>query len=60
MKVTDRQGKVLFEGPYSSKEDKEKVPEELRERLDSVTSSDGGRFPFQFNILPGEGLKKDE
>jgi len=60
VKVTDRQGKVLFEGPYSSKEDKEKVPEELRERIDSVTSSDGGRFPFQFNILPGEGLKKDE
>lgn len=34
--VKDSTGKVLYEGPYSTDEDKSKVPTEVRQRLDKV------------------------
>ena len=47
VKVTDRQGEVLFEGPYATDEDKAKVPEELRKRIDAVSGENGGGLHFQ-------------
>ncbi len=34
--VKDKAGKVLFEGPYQTEQDKAAVPEEIRERIDKL------------------------
>lgn len=34
--VTDAQGKLLFEGPYNTDEEKNKVPADIRQRIDKV------------------------
>ena len=59
-KVTDPEGKVLFDGPYSTDEDKAKVPEELRERIDAVSGEDGSRLHFQSIPLPEKSLEKKD
>ncbi len=50
--VKDAKGKVLYEGQVNSKEDREKLPKEIRERLSRVE-----RAEFSFEI--GEDFKMD-
>jgi hypothetical protein len=38
-KATSRAGDVLFDGPVNTKEEKAKVPEDLRQRLDSIENN---------------------
>ena len=38
-KATSPDGEVLFDGPVNTKEEKAKVPENLRQRLDSIESN---------------------
>ncbi len=50
LKIHDAQGNLLFEGPYNSEEEKNNVPEELRERIQSLgIDGSGPKFQFQFN-----------
>lgn len=48
VKVTDPQGVVLFEGPYTTDVDKESVPEEYRKRIDSLGVDGNGVIELQF------------
>jgi len=56
--VRDRDGNVLFEGPYNTAKDKSALPEELRERVKQlgVDGEDGRKFQFKIDegqlILP--------
>lgn len=50
--VKDNSGKVLYEGQVNSKEDREKLPKEIQERLSRVE-----RAEFSFEI--GEDFKMD-
>ncbi len=46
LKVTGKDGEVIFEGPYNTDGDKAKVPEDIREKikvLDNITISSGDR-----------------
>jgi len=57
-KVTDPQGKILFEGPYTTEAEKAKVPQEIRERIDAVSGEDGSRLHFESIPLPRKALDK--
>ncbi|GAA5482454.1 S1C family serine protease [Haloferula sargassicola] len=53
-KVSDRDGKVLWEGPYETEEDKAAAPEPIRQRMDqmdfgALESMDGNGIRFRFN-----------
>ncbi|MDB4409124.1 hypothetical protein N9165_03570, partial [Akkermansiaceae bacterium] len=48
VKVTNPEGKVLFEGPYTTDVDKESVPEEYRKRIDSLGVDGSGAIELQF------------
>ena len=43
LRATDLNGKVVFEGPISTEEDFENLPEEVRERLRAM--QDSGQIP---------------
>ena len=49
----DPGGKVLFDGPVNTDEEKKKVPEEIRDILEQLESGQGGGF--RINIQPGGG-----
>ena len=38
VKLKDKDGKVLFEGPYNTEEDKNAVPEDLRKKIEAMRS----------------------
>ena len=61
VKVTDPDGNVVFEGPYSTEEEKKAAPENIRERIEKLgaDSNNGNGLRFQFN-LPAEPQKEDE
>jgi preprotein translocase subunit YajC len=46
----DKDGKVIFEGPYSTKEEKAIVPENIRKRTERFKIEDGNLAP---PVLPG-------
>ena len=48
VKVTDPEGEVLFEGPYTTDVDKKLVPEEYRKRIDSLGVDGNGAVQLQF------------
>ena len=51
--VKDREGNVLFEGPYNTDEEKKAVPAEMRERVEKLDMGDGGNgFRFNFRAFP--------
>ena len=61
--VRDRAGKVLYEGPFNTEEDKEAVPEELRERVERLDTGNGrSGFHFEFKGLgaPQPGRQNNE
>ena len=48
--IRDKQGKLLFEGPYDNEIDKAAVPEEYRERVERLdTSGNGNGFHLKLN-----------
>lgn len=57
VKVSDPEGKVLFEGPYTTEVDKESVPEEYRERIESSGVDGNGALQLQFE---SQFQKKEE
>lgn len=50
--VKDKQGKVLFEGPYDTPQDKAAVPDDVRQRLDKIDFFKDMRKGFKFDIIP--------
>jgi hypothetical protein len=51
--VKDREGTLLYEGPYNTDEDKKAVPEDLRERVEKLDMGNGRNgFRFNFRALP--------
>ena len=51
--VKDREGNVLFEGPYNTDEEKKAVPAEMRERVEKLDMGNGGNgFRFNFRTFP--------
>ncbi len=44
VKLWDTEGKVLFEGPYTTEEEKKAVPENLRKRIDKVSAENPTRL----------------
>jgi len=61
--IHDKEGKLLFSGPYDNESDKEALPEEYRERVERFLGS-GGNGGFQLkmkNFVPeSQGEKKAE
>ena len=50
VKVTDPDGKVLFEGPYSTVEQRKAVPEKIRQRIDKLGLDQENGFRLQFRL----------
>lgn len=51
VEVKDKEGNVLYAGPYETEEDKKAVPAEVRARIDALgleNSKKGNRFHFRF------------
>ena len=58
LSIRDKEGKLLFEGPYDNEIDKAAVPEEYRERVERIDSSgdeNGFRLRFNGNFLQEQG-----
>ena len=54
LKIRDKEGKLLFEGPYDNDVDKAAVPEEYRDRVERLDSNGkGGGFRLR---LGGQDL----
>jgi hypothetical protein len=54
--VRDKEGNVLFEGPYNTPEEKEALPEKFRERVERLDVGNGASgFQFRFQGFPEDG-----
>lgn len=51
--VTDNDGKVLYEGPYDTEQDKAAVPDDIRERLDRLNLDMNGGKGLRLQLGPG-------
>ena len=58
--VKDKQGNVLFEGPYDTPQDKAAVPDDIRERLGKIDFFKDVREGFKFEIMPQGDDKNPE
>ncbi|MFT6178923.1 MAG: membrane-associated protease RseP (regulator of RpoE activity) [Akkermansiaceae bacterium] len=60
--IRDKEGKLLFEGPYDSEIDKAAVPEDYRERVERLDMGNKGSFRLELNgkDLLERGKKKVE
>lgn len=55
VRVRDSDNKIVWEGPYTTDQDKADVPANVRERIDRVNlGTMGSGFEFQFGTKPGE------
>lgn len=54
--IRDKEGKLLFEGPYDSEIDKAALPEEYRERVEKLDMGQGNGFQLRLN--GGDFFKK--
>lgn len=63
LSIRDKEGNLLFEGPYDNDIDKVAVPEEYRERVERIDNGgDGNGFRLRFNgrdFLQGQMGKKE-
>lgn len=61
VKVTDPNGEILYEGPYTTEEEKKEVPESIRERIEKLGAdgANGNGLRFQLN-LSEKPQQKDE
>lgn len=57
--VKDKDGKVVFEGPYHTEQDKAAVPDEIRERLDRLDFGEDGEGALRLQIGPG-GMEDED
>lgn len=61
--IRDKEGNLLFEGPYDSDIDKAAVPEEYRERVERLDNGgNGSGFRLKMNgrdVLPKRGERKE-
>lgn len=51
--VKDLQGKVLYEGPYQTDQDKAAISENIRQRLDAIDLSNGQDNSYRLHIQGG-------
>ena len=51
--VKDKSGKVIFEGPYQTEQDKAAVPDDVRDRLKKLNFAEGKNGGFRLQIGPG-------
>lgn len=51
--VKDKEGEVLFEGPYDTPQDKAGVPDDIRDRLEKLNIGKNGINGMQLRIMPG-------
>lgn len=56
--VRDAEGKMLFEGPWDTEQDKAAAPEDIRERIEGMNQ--GNRFHFRLDQLPEPELEIPE
>ena len=56
--VRDPGGKMLFEGPWDTEQDKAAAPEDIRERIEGMNQ--GNRFRFRLDQLPEPDLEIPE
>ena len=53
--VKDVEGKLMFEGPWDTEQDKAAAPEDIRERIEGMNQ--GNRFRFRLDKLPEPDLE---
>lgn len=53
--VRDKAGKLLFEGPWDTPQDKAGAPEKIRERIEQM--NDGNQFHFRLENVPEPDLE---
>lgn len=53
--VRDKEGKVVFEGPYDTPQDKASVPDDIRERVEKLNLNNNGKHALKLRIMPGGG-----
>ncbi len=61
--VKDKQGEILFEGPYETAKDKAAVPDDVRGRIDNIDFFKNMKNGFRFKVMPQAGeldLNPDE
>ncbi len=51
--VKDKAGKVLYEGPYDTEQDKAAVPDDIRDRLKELGIGENGKSGFRLRIQRG-------
>ena len=56
----DKDGKVMFEGPYETDEEKAKVPDDIRKRMGRMDFKIGGGIQFGGGIQLGGGIMPDD
>ena len=60
LRIRDKDGKLLFEGPYDTEVDKAALPEEFRERVERLDMGNGSSFRFKMNGRELFGKKKKD
>ncbi|QQL46275.1 S1C family serine protease [Sulfuriroseicoccus oceanibius] len=61
VKVWDREGKQVFDGPYETPEDKDKLPEDFRDRVNELNVNPTSIWSVQgFEDEPADSAKKGE
>lgn len=50
--VKDEQGKITYEGPYSTAQDKEALPDDVRDRVSQFNFGEDGGKGFHFKVNP--------
>jgi hypothetical protein len=58
LSIRDKEGTLLFEGPYDTDIDKAAVPEEYKERVERLDTGNGSGFQFKLNGKELFGGKK--
>jgi serine protease Do len=51
--VKDKKGKVVYEGPYQTDQDKSAVPDDIRDRLERMNLEKGGNGGLRLQVGPG-------
>ena len=56
--VTDKEGVILFEGPYETPKDKAAVPDNVRGRIENIDFFKNMKNGFRFKVGPKNGELK--
>ena len=55
--VKDKQGEILFEGPYETPKDKAAVPDDVRGRIENIDFFKNMKNGFRFEVKPQPGVE---